>query len=333
MRIAIEVGGLHAGRFGRLPAGDGDVALEPRDGEAPPPVLRGLPAPAGHDRGDRGGAVPPGRRVRLVRVRQEPCRRVRPDRLRIGLPEAVLPGPVPGRADQRPADGLLPGGGAGQRREAPRGDRPAGRHQRLVVQDDDRMGRPAGLGAGGRRRGTTARTTTTRASRCRRGAASPPGRARSARRPASSRRPPRASAGSPTAATGWGVRLGLGLVKGIGEQHEELLDRGAGARAVPDPGRGGRADRAARGGPRATDPDRRRSIRSGRPRRELLWQLREVAGASRGRVDGRALRGAARPVAGGRRRPAGRWTCACRRRRPRHCPRSPSRNGSAMPTR
>ena len=30
----------------------------------------------------------------------------------------------------------------------------------------------------------------------------------------------------------------------------------------------------------------------GRPRRELLWQLREVAGASRGRVDGRALRGA-----------------------------------------
>ena len=36
MRIAIEVGGLHAGRVGRLPAGDGDVALEPRDGEAPP---------------------------------------------------------------------------------------------------------------------------------------------------------------------------------------------------------------------------------------------------------------------------------------------------------
>ena len=29
----------------------------------------------------------------------------------------------------------------------------------------------------------------------------------------------------PETATGWGVRLGLGLVKGIGEQHEALLDR------------------------------------------------------------------------------------------------------------
>ena len=34
----------------------------------------------------------------------------------------------------------------------------------------------------------------------------------------------------------------------------------------------------------------------GRPRRELLWQLREVAGASRGRVDGRALRALGRAV-------------------------------------
>ena len=39
----------------------------------------------------------------------------------------------------------------------------------------------------------------------------------------------------------------------------------------------------------------------GRPRRELLWQLREVAGASKGRVDGRAVRGVA-----GRGRAAGR---------------------------
>ena len=39
----------------------------------------------------------------------------------------------------------------------------------------------------------------------------------------------------------------------------------------------------------------------GRPRRELLWQLREVAGASKGRVDGRTVRGA-----GGRSRAAGR---------------------------
>ena len=43
----------------------------------------------------------------------------------------------------------------------------------------------------------------------------------------------------------------------------------------------------------------------GRPRRELLWQLREVAGASRGRVDGRALRGLGR-AAGKRGAAAGR---------------------------
>ena len=36
----------------------------------------------------------------------------------------------------------------------------------------------------------------------------------------------------------------------------------------------------------------------GRPRRELLWQLREVAGSSRGRVDGKALRALGR--AGGK---------------------------------
>ena len=62
MRIAIEVAGFTPGRVGRLPAGDGDVALDPRDGEAPPPVRRGLPAPAGHDRGDGRGALPAGRR-------------------------------------------------------------------------------------------------------------------------------------------------------------------------------------------------------------------------------------------------------------------------------
>jgi len=43
----------------------------------------------------------------------------------------------------------------------------------------------------------------------------------------------------------------------------------------------------------------------GRPRRELLWQLREVAGASRGRMDGRALRGLGR-AAGKRSAAAGR---------------------------
>ena len=98
-------------------------------------------------------------------------------------------------------------------------------------------------------------------------------------------------------AAGWGVRLGLGLVKGIGEEHEALLDRElsrgpyAGlADVVERTGLGeGTLERLIRVG--ALDS-------LGRPRRELLWQLREVAGASRGRVDGRVVR--AKGVAGGR---------------------------------
>jgi DNA polymerase III alpha subunit len=102
----------------------------------------------------------------------------------------------------------------------------------------------------------------------------------------------------PDSATGWGVRLGLGLVKGIGEQHQELLDREL-ARGPYQ----GLVEVVERTG--LPEEVLERLIRTGgldslgRPRRELLWQLREVAGASRGRVDGRALRGAAR--ASGRR--------------------------------
>ena len=109
---------------------------------------------------------------------------------------------------------------------------------------------------------------------------------------------------TPATTAGWGVRLGLHLVKGIGEQHETLLD----------------AERA-RGPYRSlvdvverTDlPEEvlERLIRSGamdslgRPRRELLWQLREVAGASRGRMDGRTVRALGR-AAGKRGAAAGR---------------------------
>jgi error-prone DNA polymerase len=109
---------------------------------------------------------------------------------------------------------------------------------------------------------------------------------------------------TPPTAAGWGVRLGLHLVKGIGAQHETLLD----------------AERAR--GPyrdlvdvveRTDLPEEviERLIRSGamdslgRPRRELLWQLREVAGASRGRMDGRTVRALGR-AAGKRGAAAGR---------------------------
>jgi DNA polymerase III alpha subunit len=91
-------------------------------------------------------------------------------------------------------------------------------------------------------------------------------------------------------ATGWGVRLGLGLVKGIGEQHAELLDR-----ELEHGPYVSLADVVERTG--LPEETIERLIRTGaldslgRPRRELLWQLREVAGATRGRVDGKAVRG------------------------------------------
>ena len=109
---------------------------------------------------------------------------------------------------------------------------------------------------------------------------------------------------TPEVTLGWGVRLGLHLVKGIGEQHEALLD----AERARGPYRS-LADVVER-----TDlPEEvlERLIRSGamdslgRPRRELLWQLREVAGASRGRMDGRTVRSLGR-AAGKRGAAAGR---------------------------
>jgi error-prone DNA polymerase len=101
-------------------------------------------------------------------------------------------------------------------------------------------------------------------------------------------------------ATGWGVRLGLQLVKGIGEQHRATLD----AELARGPYRtlSEVIDRTGLPGEVVE-----RLIRAGgldsldRPRRELLWQLREVAGAERGLVDGRPVgRGVARQAAAGR---------------------------------
>ncbi len=89
-------------------------------------------------------------------------------------------------------------------------------------------------------------------------------------------------------AVGWGVRLGLSLVKGIGEQHEAVLD----AELARGP-YWSLADVVERTG--LPEETIERLIRVGaldsfgRPRRELLWQLREVAGAARGRAGGRPL--------------------------------------------
>jgi error-prone DNA polymerase len=100
-------------------------------------------------------------------------------------------------------------------------------------------------------------------------------------------------------ATGWAVRLGLHLVKGIGEQHQATLD--AELARGPYQTLAGVVERTG-----LPEEVIERLVRSGaldslgRPRRELLWQLREVAGAERGRVDGRQLAGRARRTAAGR---------------------------------
>jgi error-prone DNA polymerase len=101
--------------------------------------------------------------------------------------------------------------------------------------------------------------------------------------------------------TGWGIRLGLHLVKGIGEEHQARLDaelaRGPYASLADVVERTGLAEEVVERMIRAGALD---SL--GRPRRELLWQLREVAGASKGRMDGRTrgskgiTRAAGRPM-------------------------------------
>ena len=89
---------------------------------------------------------------------------------------------------------------------------------------------------------------------------------------------------------GWGVRLGLHLVKGIGEEQQARLDaelaRGRYTSLADVVERTGLPEEVVERMIRAGALD---SL--GRPRRELLWHLREVAGAAKGRVDGRAVRG------------------------------------------
>jgi len=94
---------------------------------------------------------------------------------------------------------------------------------------------------------------------------------------------------TPETATGYGVRLGLALVKGVGDELAELLD----TELARGPYRS-LADVVAR--TELPEEVIERLIRAGaldslnRPRRELLWQLREVMGSTRGRVNGRTGR-------------------------------------------
>ena len=102
-------------------------------------------------------------------------------------------------------------------------------------------------------------------------------------------------------ASGYGIRLGLALVKGIGEEHAQRLD----AESMRAPYES-LADVVAR--TELPEEVIERLIRAGaldslgRPRRELLWQLREVMGTARGRSTGS---GGRRGRAGGRAGPKG----------------------------
>jgi error-prone DNA polymerase len=84
-------------------------------------------------------------------------------------------------------------------------------------------------------------------------------------------------------ARGYGIRLGLHLVKGIGEEHADALDaerRRGPYRSLADVvGRTGLSEEVVERLIRAGALD---SL--GAPRRQLLWQLREVAGSTRARV-------------------------------------------------
>ena len=262
----------------------------------------GLDARAGR------GAVRQGRGVRQLRVQQEPRRGLRADRVRVGVPEALLPGAVRDRAHQRPADGLLPGRGAHQRREAPRRRGPAGRRQPQPLPDDDRVGRPARHAAAGRvgHRAAAGGRALAVGRRARRG------RLGAIRRP------------SPRAAT----------ASGSGCTSSRASARRKARRSTPSGHGPGRSARWPTSWPGRSCPRRSSSgssapapwTRSGQPRREALWQLREVVGAARGR--------AGRPDRSGHaRHGAGRSTCACRPPRRRTCRRRPSSSGSATPTR
>jgi error-prone DNA polymerase len=109
---------------------------------------------------------------------------------------------------------------------------------------------------------------------------------------------------TPESTTGYGIRLGLSLVKGIGDEHAERLD----AELARGPYRS-LADVVDRTG--LPEETIERLIRAGaldslgRPRRELLWQLREVMGATRGRVGGRSQADGRSATPGGRSRTGG----------------------------
>ena len=142
MKIAIDVAGFSAAESDGFRSAMGTWRSSKEMEKLHAALRRRLHRRQRPDRRAGRGAVPPGRRLRQLRLQQEPRRRLRAHRVRVGLPEALLPGPVRDRPDQRAADGLLPGRGAHQRRQAPRRVRAAGGRQPQPLPDGHRVGRP-----------------------------------------------------------------------------------------------------------------------------------------------------------------------------------------------
>ena len=179
----------------------------------------------------------------------------------------------------------------------------AGRHQPEPLPDDDRVGRACPTS-----HSPTAPASTADRSRSARSACVVPDRADA--RPL----------GRASSALGYGIRLGLHLVKGIGEAEGEQLDaevaRSGPFRRWPTSSR----ERSCRGGRRAADPRRRARFARTSHGASCCGSCARLPAAAR-RPDGRP------------RRAASRSTCACRRPMRPICRHRPSSNGWATATR
>ena len=270
MRIAIEVAGFSAGRVGRLPAGDGHVALHARRWRS---STRGSSTAASRSAGCRRGdaeelfaqvagfasfGFAKSHAAAFARTAYESAF------LKLFYPAQFVVG-----LDQRPADGLLPGGGARQRRQAPRGGGPAGGRQRVRHRTTTEWaGGPAGRSRAAGDDEPTCPGEPLRARRDRR-------RPRPVRSPPAWSRPRRRASAGRGGRRGWGVRLGLHLVKGIGEEHAARLDAERRARPVPS-----LADVVARTG--LPEEVLERLIRAGRARFAGSAAARAPLAAARG---------------------------------------------------
>ena len=216
------------------------------------------------------GALPEVLRLRRVRLRPRPRRRLRQDQLRHRLAEALLARALHRRRAEQSADGLLLARGGHQRREAPRHPCAADRRQRIGL-----GARHASLSADSSKPSRHTRQLPPvqpkpNERRLARAELHPSARGRGG---AIAPSPLVSSGATPAERTEFAIRLGLRQVKGIDESARETLER--------ERARGpyaGIRDFVARTGLGEQVVERLISIGAfdwtGSPRRELLWQLR-----------------------------------------------------------